>query len=367
MITAQSGGWCFDWHDTWSDVWTPAVDARWSTLLARDAAAHVYHDPRVVRAWAETHGRAIGAEPMFGFATDAAGREVFVTWAVVAQRGRYAGRRSLIHAGDAFFGYHNPLVARDDRDAIDWASFWQAAREAVGPAVDQALLRLVDPRYAAGPLTEASSELSPVLSLSDVDSFASLLDRCSASHRGDVGRQIRRLRAEGELTLSVHRDARTAGAALESFHNHFVPAYAAHWRPRPEGCMLDRPGVAAFVERVVDEGVRDGWAHYDVLTLGGKPIAWHIGLTFRSEAYWWIPAHDEAWQGYSPGKVLLALFIEHAIASGVAHLHFLTGAHKYKLDWQPHNLALSSVRWHAPSVKGTALAWYDAGRRLVSR
>ena len=281
MFTAQCGGWRFDWHDTWSDVWTPEMDARWRTVLARDAAAHVYHDPRVVRVWAETHGRAIGAEPMFGFAADSTGREVFVTWAVVATRGRYAGRRSLIHAGDPFFGYHNPLVASDDRDAIDWASFWQAAREAVGPNVDEALLRRVDPRYAAGPLAEASGELSPVLSLSDVDSFASVLNRCSASHRGDVGCQIRRLRAEGELTLSVHRDARTAGAALESFHNHFVPAYAAHWRPRPEGCMLDRPGVAGFVERVIDEGVRAGWAHYDILSLGGVAIAWHIGLTFR--------------------------------------------------------------------------------------
>lgn len=367
MATTQAGGWRFDWHDSWSSVWSPAVAARWTALLARDRSAHAYHDPRVVRAWAETHGRAIGASPLFGFATDAAGREVFVTWAVVAQRGRYAGRRSLIHAGDPFFGYHNPLVASADRDAIDWTSFWQAARESVGRAVDQALLRLIDPRYAAGPLSSSSGELSPVLSLSSDVTLAGVLSRCSASHRNDIGRQMRRLRAAGDLMLHVHQDARGADAARESFRTEFVPAYRTHWRRRSEGCMLDRPGVAGFVERVVDEGVRGGWAHYDVLTLAGTPIAWHIGLTFRDGTYWWIPTHDAAWQRFSPGKVLLALFIEHAAASGIKSVHFLTGAQQYKLAWKPVSVALSSVRWHAPSFKGTALAVYDAGRRLVSR
>ena len=78
------------------------------------------------------------------------------------------------------------------------------------------------------------------------------------------------------------------------------------------------------------------------------------------------PAHDVEWQAFSPGKVLLARLIEQAIEHRVDAVHFLTGAQRYKLDWKPEVRNLSAVRWHAPSAKGAALAWYDSGRRLVS-
>jgi CelD/BcsL family acetyltransferase involved in cellulose biosynthesis len=192
-----------------------------------------------------------------------------------------------------------------------------------------------------------------------------VLARCSANHRGDVRRRLRRIRAEGEASVVVY-ECSSSDAAVRDFRERFVPAYSAYWRARPEGCMLDRPGVSDFVERVLVDGLAGRWAHYAALELNGQSIAWHLGLTFRRDLYWWIPAHDEAWQTFSPGKVLLALLVEHGIRSGTSNLHFLTGLQRYKLDWKPALIPLRVMQWHAPSVKGTALAWYDAGVRLMT-
>jgi CelD/BcsL family acetyltransferase involved in cellulose biosynthesis len=349
-------------------VWAPDFRAEWDRLLADSPCANVYHHPDLVRAWADTHGRAIHAQPLFAIAKGPDRAQVLCAFVVVAQRGRYASRRALGPVGMNFFGYHDPLVAgTSDALRVEWPAFWEAVRSSVGDRCDHALIPSVHAAFAAGPLARPDSDPSPVLSLTGLATLDDVLARCSANHRGDVGRRLRRLRETGDVTFSIAAEGSSVGAALEDFHEQFLPAYTGYWRSRPEGCMLDQPGVGAFVERVVSEGVPAGWAQYDRLSLDGRSIAWHIGLTFRRRMYWWIPAHDSAWQSHSPGKVLLALLIERAIASGVEELHLLTGAHRYKVDWKADVVTLSTLRWHAPSAKGTALAWYDAGRQFISR
>ena len=362
-----SDAWQFEWRSRWEDVWAPDFRRAWDRLLVDSADATPYHHPDVVRVWAETDGRAIGAEPLFAIASGPNQARVLCAFVVHTQRGRYAARRVLGPAGLNFFGYHDPLVAGGGQPSgLDWGAFWDAVRLSVGARCDHALIPSVHHAFAAGPLARADSETSPVLSLRDLKTLDDALARCSANHRGDVGRRIRRLREKGHLTLSVASDAGSAAGALADFHDRFVPAYTAYWRSRPEGCMLDRPGVGEFVERSVAEGVPAGWARYDCLSLDGRSIAWHIGLAAGHRRYWWIPAHDLVWERYSPGKVLLALLIERAIAEGIDELHLLTGAHRYKVDWKADVVTLSTLRWHAPSARGTALAWYDASRRVMS-
>ena len=357
-------GWHFQWRHDWNAVWDPPFVAQWTALLAGSPHANVYHQPALVRAWAETHGRALGAQPLFALASHASGARTLLPFVVVTQRGRRTTRRSLTAAGESFFGYHDPLVC-DPAGAVDWTGFWDAVRRETTSMCDQALLRFMHQPFAAGPLA-SSGEPSPVLDLSACAGLDDVLVRCSANHRGNVRRRLRRIHDEGVVALAVYDDT-SVDAAVRDFRERFVPSYVACWRARPEGCMLDRPGVAEFVDRVLVDGLRGGWAHYAALTVGGRSIAWHLGLTFRGTLYWWIPAHDEAWQTFSPGKVLLAQLIERAIRSGIRTLHFLTGAQRYKLDWKPDWIPLSAVRWHAPSAKGTALAWYDAGLRLMPR
>ena len=75
-----------------------------------------------------------------------------------------------------------------------------------------------------------------------------------------------------------------------------------------------------------------------------------------------MPAYDASAGALSPGTALLAHVIRSAIEAGTPRLHFLIGAQRYKLRWQPAPLALRAVRWYAPALRGAALRLYDAFR-----
>jgi len=351
--------WSFEWRSTWDDVWSPAFVNQWRRMLATASTASVYHEPDLVRAWADTHGAAIGAEPLFGIARRPDGSSVLLTFIVVTQRGRRAARRSLTTAGEAFFGYQDPLLAGAAADAVDWSDFWCQVRAATAPWCDQGLVRFVHAPLAAGPLSVAAGDPSPVLSLVNHSTLDDVLARCSGNHRREVRAKVRKLTdAAGPLSLWV-ASAQDVSEAADDFAAHFLPAYAAVWSRPSLANMFERPGVQPFVERVIADGIAAGWCQYAVLRAGGRPVAWHIGLQGRRACYWWIPTYDAQFAAHSPGRVLVAFLIERCLVDGFSSFHFLTGDHRYKSEWRPEPSDLRTVRWHAPTLKGAVLRWYD--------
>jgi CelD/BcsL family acetyltransferase involved in cellulose biosynthesis len=355
--------WRFDWCRDWAAVWSPGFLSKWEALLAASPHANVYHQPAVVHAWAETHGRAIGAEPLFGLASGPGGALVLMTFTVAAHRGRLASRRSLSAAGEAFFGYHDPLVSAP-QSAVDWSDFWGRVRQETAGDCDQALLRFVHADYASGPLTEPGSDASPLLDISACRTLDDAFARCSKDHRHETRRLLRRLGDRGAVALQAFARGDST-PALDDWTNGFLPCYNAHWRAKPTGSMFDRAGVAEFATRVVDEGTRDGWAEFGRMTVGGNPIARYVGLAHRESFYLWITTYDAAYHEFSPGRLLLALIIERCIGRRMKLLHLMTGDQQYKREWRPAPQSMRTVRWHAPTVKGRVLGWYDNRHRAA--
>ena len=358
--------WKFRWYRSWKDVWqSPCLDV-WNRLFENNPTATVFHNPAVVKAWAETMGSSEDIEPLVGVASQEAGESVLLPWIVVSYSGRFARRRVVEPAGQAFFGYQDPLSR--DAAAVDWACLWSSARRSTSVVADQTRLPFVRPESAPGDLGVPSSEMSPVLRLEGLTSLDAVLARTSANHRGDVRRRLRRLRERGSLRLWVADESERTNA-LRDFRQAFLPAYDRIWSSRPTGNMFERfRGLVPFCERVIEDGIRDGWGHYCSLVLDGEPIAWHLGLQHADELYWWIPTHSVAERNYSPNKVLLALLIERATQRGVRALHFQTGGADYKLKWNPEPTRLKRVEWYSARFKGQALALYDrsVGQSTVS-
>jgi CelD/BcsL family acetyltransferase involved in cellulose biosynthesis len=360
MPRDRFGGWRFEWKRSWPDVWAPDFVDRWNRLRRASPTAHVYQNPAVVRAWAETCGASVRAEPLVGMAVGPGGVEVLVPWTVHRVRGRVAARRQLAYAGDDLFGYHDPLAAGDAVDATDWSDFWQSARAAVSDLHDQAIFRAVGARLApAG--AEPSGDKSSVLHFSGAAGFDRLFESCSASHRGDVRRCRRRLAERGEVSLWVA--GRDEGEqALADWKTGGAPAYRDLWTRRNRRNTTWRPGLDDLLARLLTQGLAEGWGHYTVLRVDGESIAWHVGLADSGRLYWWIPAHRYECQSFSPGKLLLAAVIEHLMKQGWRELHFLAGEHAYKLAWHPDGCDLRALRWHAPGLRGAIFSWYDALR-----
>ncbi|MDP1569802.1 MAG: GNAT family N-acetyltransferase [Vicinamibacterales bacterium] len=343
----------------WRTGWPVLADAAWwdgwEAARARAPRSHVFHRADVLRAWYDTVARTQQHEPVMIRYTAPAGARVYLAATVVPYQGRWAGRRVLEPAGQDLFGAHDPLVD-GDADAVDWDAFWDAVRDAA-VGVDQALFRFVPPSMSGRVRAEPAGDECPVLSLEGVPSLDAMLARCSANHRGDVRRRIRRAQEQGAVALQVF-DPSTATQAMAEFDGAFWPVWSAASAEHGWG-LHTRPGLAAFCQRVVREGVAGGWAHFAVLRVGDAPVAWHLGLADAGRVYWWLPVHDPAHDALAPGKLLLALLVARLIDDGWRELHFQTGAQAYKQAWQPAWPPLMAVRWHAPSARGRVLALHD--------
>jgi CelD/BcsL family acetyltransferase involved in cellulose biosynthesis len=355
-----TGGWQFEWRRDWADVWREPFERTWCDAFASNDCAHVYHHPALVRAWADTCGRAAGIEPLIGFARANTGQQVLLPWVISRTSGTVVVRRTLEPVGQDLFGYHDPLPD-GPASTIDWPTFWPSARIAVSNLCDQALFRFVHAEFA-GPDAASTGGDSPVLRLDQFTSFDALLASCSANHRGDVRRRRRRLAERGVVSLWIP-GPEEADEALGDWRSHAREAYRDVWVRRAQRNTLVRAGFDEFAARVIADGLRGGWAHYAALRVDGAPIAWHLGLADRGRLYWWIPTHRKEWEPYAPGKVLLAAVIEELHRAKWREIHFMTGAQAYKLAWRPVPADLRVIRWHAPGPRGTILSLYDAVRR----
>jgi CelD/BcsL family acetyltransferase involved in cellulose biosynthesis len=354
--------WTFEWRRAWSDVWDGPFERAWRRMFEASGSAQVYHHPSLVRAWTETCGTAAGHAPMMGLARSHAGTDVLLPWVVAHQRGTIAMRRRLEPAGQDLFGYHDPLTAAPP-DGIDWSVFWQAVRSSTSPDCDQALFRFVHGEFAARS-DPGSSETSPVLAAGAFADFDALLAACSSNHRGEIRRRRRRLAERGAVALWTP-DSTEADAALADWRSNASRAYRDVWSARARHNTVLRDGFDRFAERVVAQGLREGWAHYAALSVGGERIAWHLGLADRERLYWWIPVHRIEWEAYAPGKVLLAALVERLCERRWREIHFMTGGHAYKLAWRPALADLRIVRWHARGLRGSIFALYDRARQTV--
>lgn len=355
--------WTFKWRRNWSDVWETVYVKNWMDLLEKDPDANVYHRPELVRAWAETLGSAMGASPMFGQA-EGDGVQVLLPWVIVPHRGRIARRRMLTYSGQFVFGHHDPLIEGGHSSKIRWPVFWDAVRDRTRAECDGALFHFVSEEYTESQFSEPCGDKTTILDLDGPRDLEEILARCSKSHRGDVHRQDRRLSEQGDISFWAASQAES-DSVLTDFREKFLPAYGSIWNQHPAGNFFQKPGFTEFVERVISEGILDGWAHYSSLCVSGVPIAWLIGLFYRQTLYYWIPTYDVRWQNFSPGKILLAKLVEHGISRRWRQIDFLTGAQDYKLAWNPGLFKLRSLRWYSPGIRGRSFRLYDRTSRLA--
>lgn len=348
--------WRLTWLERWDEVHDPAFVAEWRSRAAGAAGHPGFQRPEVVLPWLAECAQPQEMAPLFGLGEHPSGARTLLPWVRVTHRGNLAQRRVAEPSLSDLAGYTDPLFVGPPV-ALD--RLWHRIQKELAGRVEQGLFRFVH-RHLAPPAAPPADDASPVLELPAGASLADLLARTSANHRGDLGRRFRRLAEFGAVELIVLRDPALAAA---HFDGAFQAAYAAQWRDTPSGSLLDRPGVAAFLRRLLVAEAAGGLAHFSALSVGGQPIAWHLGIVDRNELYWWFPTYDPAWARFSPGKVLLARLLEHGLAAGWQRVHFLTGGHDYKLAWRPEPADLATVRWFSPSVAGRGLALYDRLRR----
>ena len=148
-------------------------------------------------------------------------------------------------------------------------------------------------------------------------------------------RRKRKLAEQGPLVL------RSSGNADPDLLRRFFDLEASGWKSRRGTAIGNDPRDRQFYEEVARSVARFGHLQLYFLEHYGKTIAGHIGFTYRRRHFTPKGAHDEEYNRYGPGHLLIDAALRDCAEQGLAEFDFLCEDDPWKLSWT------SQVRPHA--------------------
>lgn len=170
-------------------------------------------------------------------------------------------------------------------------------------------------------------DVCPVIHLAPGIDFEGHLATLGKKDRHEIRRKIRRAETAGEIRLT---DSTDPLADLETF----IDLHQRRWGDA--GLFPPTPGGDAsrvFFRRLFEESGPDGALRLAFLTVGERRIA--AGIHFRTaDGYLYYNAGvDPDARDLSPGVIMVAAYVQRAIAEGCRRLDFLRGDEPYKYEW----------------------------------
>ena len=181
-------------------------------------------------------------------------------------------------------------------------------------------------------------EVCPVIDLpSDWRGYMLLLDK---KQRHEVRRKLRRIQGSDS---AIDWYIVNGTDNLEQEIGHFALLMAAS-DPEKERFLQD-DGNMRFFKRIVPLAQDKGWLQLSFLTIGAARVAAYMNFVYGDRVMVYNSGHDH--QGYSqlsPGIVLLAYNIQHAIKSGYKFYDFLRGDESYKYRMGGRDTTVLNIR-----------------------
>lgn len=278
---------------------------------------------------------------------------------------RAGGLRRLEGLGFGLADYYLPWsTARSFSDG-EARQIWRAVVAALPKADTLVLTNVPRQLYGRSQVLSDAGFLRPmghgatVLQLRDA-AGAVLVRPDEMSAARDVRRKLRKLAAEGEVTLQLAETQAETDELLEAM----VRFRAARFAELGRGDKLDEPGIEQFYRRLATDG--KGLVRLYGLRVGGEIVAIVYGFSHRGVFTLIIPTMtaEARWQAGSPGLVALFMAIEHCIAAGDRVFDFSVGALHYKTRFGAEKVELFEHR-QALSGLGLLPVWRDQARTAL--
>ncbi len=170
-------------------------------------------------------------------------------------------------------------------------------------------------------------EVCPVATLPEGIDFDGYLATLDKKERHEVRRKIRRAEAAGEVCLEPSTDPL---GDLDAF----IELHQKRWGD--SGLFPDTPGGSqsrAFMRRLFELFGADGPVRLSFLSVGGRRIAAGIHLETDDAFLYYNAGVDPEANALSPGVLLVAKYLELALAAGARRFDFLRGDESYKYGW----------------------------------
>jgi CelD/BcsL family acetyltransferase involved in cellulose biosynthesis len=176
-------------------------------------------------------------------------------------------------------------------------------------------------------VTREQEDVCPVVTLTPGMDYEGYLGTLDKKERHEIRRKVRRAEAAG--TVELERSANPIDD-LDSF----IDLHQKRWGadglfPPTEGGAASRRFFAGLFEDCAPSGLVD----LSFLSVGGRRIA--AGVTFDDgdTVYYYNAGVDPDARDLSPGVVMVACYVQRAIALGRTRLDFLRGNEPYKYEW----------------------------------
>ena len=182
--------------------------------------------------------------------------------------------------------------------------------------------------------------------------WASYLAARSGPLQNTLRRMGRKFAGDGG-TLEIVTNPKELPVAIAAYEK----VYAASWK-KPEP-------FPAFTPALMQTYAAKGFLRLGLAWIGGEPVAAQLWIVSHGRAEIYKLAYDERFKGYSPGTLVTAMLMEHAIDKDkVNEVDYLIGDDAYKKTWMSHRRERwGLVAYNPRSLRGlTGLAREAAGR-----
>ena len=293
----------------------------WAELADADPAATFFHRPRYLKLYWEEFGQ--DADLLLAFADDG-GRTVGA-----AAFERHDGVLRFL-GGTEVTDYMGPVGAPGREDDVAAALLaalaarddWQEA-DLLGLAEDSPWLpRLAEGAAGCGLVVEQGLDaVAPFLALAPT--WEEYLASIPSKLRHEIRRKARRLDAE----LGEHR---VVFASPETLVEDLGLFTEMHRESEGRKGRFMVPGMELFFRRLGELFIPEGEFHLAFMEVGDRRPAGVIAFRYRGVFSLYNSAFDRSMRDLSPGMVLVADMIDHAIVDGCGSFDMLKGDLEYK-------------------------------------
>ncbi len=328
----------FEWITDWETIYSEPFQQQWFRWCENAINSHVFFHPALCMAWIETYRSIRNIKPAFCIARFQ-DTVIFLPLVLWIQNWRNACYRLIIPVGYSDFDYHDPLVNTNEFTNEIMPAFWVELKHSLPQRFyfDSFILDGLR-QYSHFPWFSEVIEISSFAYIGHFCYGGEFLQSLNTKLRGDIRRQIRRLQLLGNLHLITYKDP----LLLEQSFTGFMERHTHRWSKAYK--------APDFHHNLIYRGLPNGPVHFSELKVGEQTLSWHLGFLYNRCYYYYMPAINQEWQNYSPGKIHLFKLIEDAIEKGTDLFDFLRGEEKYKTGWSGNTQEIHQIDLHLTNM-----------------
>lgn len=189
------------------------------------------------------------------------------------------------------------------------------------------------------------------------DSWDDYYAKRGRSLKKTINLSTNRLSRAGEVKIEWLTSA-TDSSLPDTLIDAAINVSAASWK-RTTGNSLDNSGPQAFIRRLAELALPEGWLSLWLMSLNGQVIATEWQLIFAGRVHALRSDFIEEYDDFSPGAYLNKHLLENLFDRGLQRYLMGPGDNPYKKRWSELSEPLFQLDAYSPSTRGRLAAMWN--------